>query len=120
MLQKLTLERLDLGALVETANQTMDEIATDAINRPHLDKARTMTITLKITPKVEDSQAGHGNQTVEPEIDWEIKHTVPGRSGRTTRAFVNKTTGELAISDNDPFETPRQPNFLGSDKKENA
>jgi len=107
MLTEVKLDQIDLGSLLERADQELQKICEDVARRPTLDKARSVTIEVRITPRY-DAQTRKNF----PDIDWSVKHAMPGHKGMTTKAFVS-AENRVLMSTNDPLgELPGQNNLL--------
>lgn len=99
MIETLKLENIQLGDLMETANKALELIGMDVMQRNDLNKPRKVIIEISITPQTEDLLEGKQNV---PEVDWTVKHAVPGHAGMTTRAFVRD--GKLIVNKGAPTE----------------
>jgi len=83
--QKLEITNIQLGDLVSTANDALDEVAKDVIARPYNKNPRKVTITIIVKPEMTSVEGKNINQ---PGIDWSVARTLPGNKGLTTRAFI--------------------------------
>jgi len=88
----LSIERIELGGLIEEANAKLMDIAKDCAARPFIADARVVNISISLKPRTEPTH-DHGVALM-TDIDWIVKHKVPGRSGMTTRAFFKQIHGE--------------------------
>jgi len=59
ILRTATLEKVRDGALAQELDNTLAEIYQDCVSRPSLKKARSVTLTIEITPRApEDDEVG--------------------------------------------------------------
>lgn len=104
-----TLGDLDDGTTRLMVDQALAEALADCDNRPHLDKARRITITLHMLPVLNDNGGMKGvNAAVE------VGSKFPGRRGRVEylKTSVNGNGVEAYL----PEERP-QPLFPASEEK---
>lgn len=99
MKKPLTLENVELGALIDTANGALAEICADVIDRHYKTDARELTIKVQIKPEVVD--VAPGRRLNRPSIDWQVSTKLPGHKGMTTRAFVEGD--KMLINTGDPL-----------------
>ena len=98
--QPLTLDAIELGALVKTTNDILAEIAQDVVDRPYLAGKRTLTLKIVIQPKLEKSETRVVNM---PLIDWTVAKSVPGAKGMQTRAYVDNEGKGLVYNTGQPL-----------------
>lgn len=72
---------LEQGAIGHAINKLLAELMADCRNRPGLEKARTLTITVKVTPKSNDSLDLGGGGLAGVAVSASAKHSVPPQSG---------------------------------------
>ena len=89
--QKLELENIECGALMDAANAALDELVADIIARPLEQGPRELTIKVKLNSLVRDLPDRRVQQAP---IDWSVGKKAPGMKGMTTRAFIQ---GKQAI-----------------------
>lgn len=110
----LSLSSIQIGALEERANEYLDKIAQDVIERPHDTRKRSLTIKVEISPEWDAE-----SRVNIPNIDWKIDWSVPGAKGMTTRAFVEDD--EIRINQTDPIgRRPDQPSLLQTVREVNG
>jgi hypothetical protein len=95
MIKDLTVEQIESGELLTAANESLREICRDVIERPHIKKARELTIKIVIEPYIRELRDRSVNQ---PGIGWSIGKAMPGCKGMVTRAFV---VGDRVVVDTD-------------------
>jgi len=100
MLRPLALELIQAGDLQKTVENALDKISKDIYDRPALEKARTLTIEVKVTPKGVPDPGGSMPRCM-PDIDWQVKHRLPAEGGMTTRAILEGD--RLMVNANDPL-----------------
>ena len=121
-LRKLELGLIECGELEAAVNEKLALLAKDLFDRPGIETARTVNVSISIKPKVHD--LGHGRKKTHVLIEWSCKHTMPGASGMQTRGFLTDD-GSVVINDADPMaENPDQgtifdeiPGGLGEPKR---
>lgn len=103
-LKPITLESIEVGSLIETANEALQELCRDLIDRPRLESERSLTIKVTLAPKEND--IGRGQTRTFVDVGWTVKKTKPGSTGMITRAFVE---GDKVLhDDSDPMRTNLQ------------
>lgn len=76
-----TIGELEGGGIGYAIDRSIAEVLADCGNRPALNKARTVTITVKLTPTANNSlDAGTGGMTGVA-IEASVKHALPPRAG---------------------------------------
>lgn len=98
MKKLLQLENIELGELLSAINEAIGEVSADVADRPHKADARKVKIEIAIKPDVHESAGRTFNQ---PDIDWKVETTVPGKKGMTTKAFVED--GKLIVNTGMPL-----------------
>lgn len=98
MIVELTVETLEGGRAIAELNEKLRRIIGDVVERKHLGKERSVTLTVRITPKVE----GDVNM---PVVDWDVGCKMPGWPGMTTRGMIK--AGGLYVSTTD-LQNPLQ------------
>lgn len=73
-----TIAKLDQGVIAAAFDAELASALNDCEDRPHTEKARTITLTIKLTP-VPDSSGG----MKATEVDFDIKSTRPKQESRT-------------------------------------
>ncbi len=104
-LQPLSVENIQCGQLVEEINSKIALVAQDALDRYTIQKERVVLVKIMIKPgDVIETRSG---KKLMPGVDWEVRHSVPGSSGMTTRAYVENLHGKqtLMVNASDPFGT---------------
>lgn len=93
MLTKASIGNLDLGDLSRSVDEALNQMANDVHERPSIDKPRTVTLMISITPKLQDTETGRKNY---PEITYELKVSKPANAVTGLRGFigVDEGTGE--------------------------
>lgn len=91
-LEPISVANIGLGMLLAKADEHLAKISEDVVNRPGLKKARTVTITISLTPD-EDQNTGYNM----PDIDWNVRHKMPGAQGMTSKAFVMQEGEEQRV-----------------------
>ena len=87
MLKELTLDLIELGAAKEAVNQALAKAGDDVTGRAHIEKPRTITLTISLTPRLK--HLGEGQLPVnQPDVEWNIKSSLPGEKGMATKAIV--------------------------------
>lgn len=114
MLKALTLDTVELGNCKEAVDDALQEICKDVVHRSLIDKPRKVTLEISLTPKIQTNHTTGGTINA-PEIDWKVKQAVPGKTGMTTRAFVEGE--EVKVNTGDPLGTdPHQQTFEDVDQ----
>jgi len=104
--ERLRLENIGFGSLMERANAHLDDICEDVIRRPHLKRPRKVVIEVAITPDYDgDAELNF------PTIDWTVKPSVPGAKGMQTKALVKGGAVEVELGNVDA----RQPMLPGAE-----
>lgn len=73
-----TIAKLDQGVIAAAFDAELASALNDCEDRPHTEKPRTITLTIKLTP-VPDSSGG----MKATEVDFDIKSTRPKQESRT-------------------------------------
>lgn len=103
-LETIRVSTIQCGMLETKFDEYLRRISEDVVARPRINEERTVTVTVKIKPKVMQEEPF----TNMPEISWAVKHSVPGASGMVTSGLVDN--GEIKVS---RFEgDPRQMSLL--------
>lgn len=76
-------ESIGQGNLLSAIDEELQIIARDVIERPHIAKKRTLTIKVEIKPDYD-----HETKINSPEISYELKHGIPGRTGVKSKGLV--------------------------------
>ena len=111
MLTKASIGNLDLGDLSRSVDEALNQMAIDVHERPSVDKPRTITLKISITPKLQETPDGFQNY---PEITYELKVSKPANAVTGLRGFigVDDATGEVQLMVNqhmpDCEDDPRQ------------
>lgn len=111
MLTPATIENLDLGELERSINAALSEVALDVHERPDVQKPRTITIKVSLTPELHETPEGLQNY---PGITYEVRTTKPAKAVTGMKGFigVNEQTGEIQLLVHqhlpDSTEDPRQ------------
>jgi len=84
-LQAVSFGNIQSGELLAEANDAIKKVCEDVVIRNRIAKARQVSISIKITPEVDEASGLN-----QPVIDWEVKHSIPGRAGLQTRGIVQK------------------------------
>jgi hypothetical protein len=96
-----SLKNLDHGRVGLAFSEEVRRVVEDINDRPALNKARTITLTLEVTPETDDS--GDINAAV---VQWHLKHTIPPRKTMPYSMLPTKN-GQLFFQPDSP-EDPRQ------------
>lgn len=104
--EKLCMRNIGLGGLEETVDEEIDLISQDVIDRFMINKPRKVIIEISITPICERVSGDLINQ---PNVDFSVKHVMPGNKGIRTRAFIDAKNEHLMLNTGDP---------LGSDSRQ--
>jgi len=89
--------------MIAALDEELQIIANDVIKRPHIAKARTVTVKITIKPDYDTE-----TKLNSPEIAYELKHSIPGRTGVKSKGLVDGT--QLLINHFDP--DPNQHNMI--------
>lgn len=89
-----TINRLTRGEMGAAIQKHLNDIAADLQDRPHVGKARVLTLKIKVTP-VPDRV---GNETVldAANVQFELNPSIPSSESRLYPAMVNR--GQLAFT----------------------
>lgn len=101
-LVELNINAIDEGLLVGLVNIALRDVADNIVLRPQNKKERVVTLTIRVKP---DETPVEGVPEM-PSIDYTVDTKVPGRSGRTSRAFLQD--GRILINPGDgtnPLQT---------------
>jgi hypothetical protein len=113
MKELLQLANIELGALLDAANEYLAEVSQDVLDRPHIGDAREVSIKIQLKP---DVQYHEGCATNMPTIDWAVGKKMPGCKGMTTRAYAED--GKLIINTGLPLGgNPRQRTIFDNEKE---
>lgn len=116
-LKPLSLNGLAITGLIETIDDELGKIGTDVVDRPMLKEPRKVTVEIILTPCIVGQGTASGGQNM-PDVDWKVGSKIPGHSGMTTRAYVDKKLGVM-VNDTDPLAPdPRQGNILDYEKED--
>jgi hypothetical protein len=115
--QPLQLENIELGGMMQAANEALGEICQDIIHRPHKSAAREVTIKIKVKPEIREMGDRSINQ---PNIDWSVETKMPGHQGMTTRAYVEGD--KVLINTGDPLGNghPDQTTIFDNNERRSA
>jgi len=101
-LSAIAVETISGGAALDHLNAALERISKDVIKRPTLNSPRTVRLTITVQPALVE-----GSDINLPEIDWNVKHSVPGHKGMTTRGYIEEE--QIKINLDDPgSQDPRQ------------
>ena len=94
-LAEISLRNIDEGLLLGLADTSIQEIVENIIARPGCRKKRTVDIHIEITPE-ENPVEGVPEM---PSVNYTVDTKMPGRSGRTSRAFLRD--GKMLVNPGD-------------------
>ncbi|MGC3968912.1 MAG: hypothetical protein QM775_16545 [Pirellulales bacterium] len=114
-LLKFTVENwheLDEGRMARAVEQAIRRIVNDCKDRPGLDSARKLGLTLVFTPFTDDL-----NDIVEIKMDYDVKTSVPS-TGRGGMSLGVQKNGELLFSSTSPHNVNQSTMFGDDDASE--
>lgn len=100
MLTKASIRNLDLGELSHSIDLALMEMANDVHERPGIDKPRTITLKINLTPELHETPEGLRNY---PGITYELKCSKPAKAVTGLKGFigVDEDTGEVQLMVNE-------------------
>jgi len=107
----ITVNTIDNGEAVEQVNQLIKRLSEDVIARPHLNAARSISLTFTIKPGVNEATGQNF-----PIVSWAVKNTYPTIKSAESRGIVKN--GEIHINVDD-LQNPMQASLF-SLKEESA
>ena len=99
-LESLSLENIEFGRALAAMNEAIWNVAEDVVKRGRVETARTVTLTVKIAPEVDES--GSLNT---PNISWTVAFKLPGRTGLNSKGIVVDGRIEVNVDDPNPMQT---------------
>lgn len=111
MLKQISVTNIDLGELERTINQALAEVGADVHSRPHVEKARTVTVKISVIPEQHEVDGVFVNY---PEIRYEVKIAKPSKAVTGMKGYVHidQDTGEVELQVNgnmpESRDDPRQ------------
>lgn len=97
-----TIEKVHGGQVAADFNRRLDEAVADCMRRPGIDKARTIILTVKLKPELDDDGTCSG---CEPEFS--ISGKSPGYTTITEKMTPRKSrTGGMLVFDTDQMNLP--------------
>ncbi len=92
-LVELELGTIQQGDALTAVNALLFKAARDVLARPGLKDPRTVTLKVSIAPDF-DAETKKNY----PNISWDVKQSIPGKKGLTTKAVVDDQAGTLFVS----------------------
>ncbi len=103
-LEQLCMENAHNGRALKRANEELLEACKDVIARPHIKKPRKVTLTIEVTPRMEEDGLNY------PEVAFGVDRKLPGfQSGKVpavVRGGLVRAAGQMDIEDNMPAGNP--------------